>query len=495
VGFEQLLKPLRHEVAGTPNIEDRFLPQVAKRFALLQLVLQLPHLQNYTAPQKAALAAARNVHTDGSAGRNIRTCARPRFPAVLMSSGQSDQWKVWLLGAPSKPARRDPKGIAYKAFPRITSKVNVESRRGREASWGLGMRIDRQAYLNMWCVSCRPAPHSKLALGFPPSWNLTYAQIGHGFQLRKRTPGGGLMRLKSKNIKKLASLSAVGAGALVFGAHEAEAGIIYSGPVNAKVGFDSGFGPSYLSPALPSGLEQFRFSTNMYNSLTVGGHRRYHQRINAVGVPLVDILGGVRMRLLAVLLFAASLSASPITISGNGTFSASTPTSTFSAPSETWSFSFTLDSQLAVSSILAGSYFSTTAFSGFTYFLNGSPDAITPDHLTFFRSGDGGMFNICVSAGCDNGFYFQGPQMYTGSESTPTILTGPFTSTALYLGVNSVSTTEANTTVQAVGSGVPEPSTFLALGTGLLVLAGRRLYRRTYRTFGTGINKGKKKTT
>jgi hypothetical protein len=45
VGFEQLLKPLRHEVAGTPNIEDRFLPQVAERLALLQLALELSHLQ------------------------------------------------------------------------------------------------------------------------------------------------------------------------------------------------------------------------------------------------------------------------------------------------------------------------------------------------------------------------------------------------------------------------------------------------------------------
>ena len=58
VGFEQMLKPLRHEVAGTPNIEDRFLPQVAKRFVLLQLVLQLPHLQKlYRAGEGCSLGS------------------------------------------------------------------------------------------------------------------------------------------------------------------------------------------------------------------------------------------------------------------------------------------------------------------------------------------------------------------------------------------------------------------------------------------------------
>lgn len=65
---------------------------------------------------------------------------------------------------------------------------------------------------------------------------------------------------KRKSIAtKMISLSAVGAGALVFGAHDAEAGIIYSGPINAQVGFDTGFGASYTSPVLAGGSQQFSF--------------------------------------------------------------------------------------------------------------------------------------------------------------------------------------------------------------------------------------------
>ena len=63
--------------------------------------------------------------------------------------------------------------------------------------------------------------------------------------------------------KKVASLSALGAGVLVFGAGEAEAGIIYSGAVNAQVGFSSG-NSSYAIPTL--GLAFGRFGTTYGSS-------------------------------------------------------------------------------------------------------------------------------------------------------------------------------------------------------------------------------------
>ncbi|HXA51627.1 MAG TPA: PEP-CTERM sorting domain-containing protein [Candidatus Acidoferrum sp.] len=47
----------------------------------------------------------------------------------------------------------------------------------------------------------------------------------------------------------MASLSALGAGALVFGAGRAEAGIIYSGILDTHVGFTSGI-PFYASPGI-----------------------------------------------------------------------------------------------------------------------------------------------------------------------------------------------------------------------------------------------------
>jgi hypothetical protein len=50
------------------------------------------------------------------------------------------------------------------------------------------------------------------------------------------------IKLKRSNLKRLASLSALGAGALGVNAGTAEAYVVYSGIVNEKVGFGSGYG-------------------------------------------------------------------------------------------------------------------------------------------------------------------------------------------------------------------------------------------------------------
>jgi hypothetical protein len=71
------------------------------------------------------------------------------------------------------------------------------------------------------------------------------------------------MRLRRKNVKKLASLSALGAGAVAWGVQPADAStIVYSGPVNAQVGFDRGFSASYLSPVLGLSGAKFGFKTS-----------------------------------------------------------------------------------------------------------------------------------------------------------------------------------------------------------------------------------------
>jgi hypothetical protein len=177
---------------------------------------------------------------------------------------------------------------------------------------------------------------------------------------------------------------------------------------------------------------------------------------------------------LACLIFAVSMSAGTITYSDSGTFSAATPTSTYSAPNETWSFSFTVDTNPVVFGVLPGDYFDVP-FTGFTYSLNGSALAIIPANIEFFNSGDGGLFNLCmISTACDSGFYFQGPQMYTGPESAPKMVSGAFTSTSLAINTGTGYITQPNTTVQGVSSSVPEPSTLLTLITGLLALAGIR---------------------
>jgi hypothetical protein len=73
------------------------------------------------------------------------------------------------------------------------------------------------------------------------------------------------MTFKRKSARKLASLSALGAGALVLGAGTADATVIYSGAVGAKVGFDTGFNANYMSPALGAGGPSFKFSRGTFN--------------------------------------------------------------------------------------------------------------------------------------------------------------------------------------------------------------------------------------
>jgi hypothetical protein len=142
------------------------------------------------------------------------------------------------------------------------------------------------------------------------------------------------------------------------------------------------------------------------------------------------------------LLFSASLSAATVTISASGTFSSSTANSTFSAPNQTWAFSFLVQSIPSVSNVNTGNYFDV-AFSHFSYSLNGSPAAITPVDIRIFSASQHGGFDICFSASCSslnspaNGFEFKGGQMYTGPESAPTISTGAFTSTLSDAFVNS----------------------------------------------------------
>ena len=58
--------------------------------------------------------------------------------------------------------------------------------------------------------------------------------------------------------KKVASLSALGAGAFVFGAGNAEAGIIYSGVLDSHVGFTSG-NQSLISPGIGASHASFAF--------------------------------------------------------------------------------------------------------------------------------------------------------------------------------------------------------------------------------------------
>lgn len=176
--------------------------------------------------------------------------------------------------------------------------------------------------------------------------------------------------------------------------------------------------------------------------------------------------------------FATSACASPISISGGGTFSASTPSSSFTGPSQPWSFAFLVDSNPVVSNVNGASF--DAAFSNFSYVLNGSPVAITPVGIKFFDAAVTGMFSICFISDCgptSNGIQFAGPQMYSGATSAPTILTGSFPSDSTVVFFGTTLDFQANVTVQTV-AGAPEPMTLSLMGAGLLGLGFLRRYRR-----------------
>jgi len=110
--------------------------------------------------------------------------------------------------------------------------------------------------------------------------------------------------------------------------------------------------------------------------------------------------------------------------------------------------------------------------------------AVTPTSITFFNGAGGGGLAICfvnMPAPCTE-FSFSnagtGPQMYTGSESAPTMLAGPFTLTTYYV-VGTNLYLQPNTTIQVGTPSVPalSPAALAALALLLLTISGWMIRR------------------
>jgi hypothetical protein len=174
------------------------------------------------------------------------------------------------------------------------------------------------------------------------------------------------------------------------------------------------------------------------------------------------------LALFVFVLCCVSVYADTISYTINGTFSASTPSTIYSAPNETWSSSFqAVTNPTDVLEYGNGGF--DFAFSDFSYLLNDSPVAVTPTFLGFFTAANGGGFFVCFSgttvANCTEavGNATFGPQLYTGMNSAPTPSTGSFTFDGGAI------------TLEA--SAIPEPSTLLVLFTGLLALGVLHLFK------------------
>ena len=174
----------------------------------------------------------------------------------------------------------------------------------------------------------------------------------------------------------------------------------------------------------------------------------------------------------------ATATAGILTVSTGGTFAAGTPTSTWTGAGDTWTLSFLVNSTPTISSYVTGTDFDLP-FTSFVYTLNGSVVSVGAVDVEAYNISDAGLFNICffgctAASSVTNGFVITGPQAYSGSESAPTIVTGSYAEAGNTVYVSSVSTVQADGTINIA----PEPSTAGLSVAGLLIVAAVTFLRK-----------------
>jgi len=165
---------------------------------------------------------------------------------------------------------------------------------------------------------------------------------------------------------------------------------------------------------------------------------------------------------------ALPLSADTLTVSVSGLFGAGVTADQLAAPGGLWALSFEVDSDPAAANTDMFGF--DAPFSDFSYLLDGSPVAVTPESIRFFTSDDGGLFTVYF--GPETGFYdgmpipefiFSGDPAFSGTTDSPTILPGSYpVGDVTYSDALNYDDEGASGTVTIGGpqSSAPEPSTF-----------------------------------
>lgn len=189
--------------------------------------------------------------------------------------------------------------------------------------------------------------------------------------------------------------------------------------------------------------------------------------------------------LLALILGAQPVNAdSEVTYSVSGTYSSATTSSPLSGPSDTFTMSFTLPSQPVTTDFLLGDDFIVDALTPFTYSSSNGGTASGEVFLTFYTptssSQPGGFFvDFCADGpdcltGQEYTWVVPGPLLYSGLESSPTLLPTSFGFTGGQFGdqctfcnnIDASGTFDGSVNASAVVP-TPEPASALLLLLGI----------------------------
>jgi hypothetical protein len=196
------------------------------------------------------------------------------------------------------------------------------------------------------------------------------------------------------------------------------------------------------------------------------------------------------LAVLAVFLLQSLGVAGTLMVASSGIFSSGAPSTTWSAPNASWSFSFNVSDTPVPVSGSDDSFGFDVPFSNFTYTLAGGDVVTTPLRIRFWSSP--GILDVYFLEQSSppvsddlpaTGFDIMGAPAFSGTSSTPTILAGsyPASGAMFYHGGAAADFFEAvtvNIAAPPVDSSVPEPATLTMVGAGFCLLGWIRRSRK-----------------